>query len=663
MEWHIQKHSVVSVDTTSPTPSKGVKKGTWHRDDGSVHEVEILDKNSIRLFSKWFLRTQSYFVETQDHILVLKDKRIYQDPSRYKETIVAFQTLGRPHNLVHIEEGLTLAEAQALDIKNKVTVKNFNGHDLIISYKKDQFGNTTLLARPITIHTNKGADPKILESILERLRAGTRIPGEATKPALPDLIKRAEETGRASILVAVDMHTLHRVTLLKNHDGSFSIVDAPALISEAEIDQAGIRGVEAKRLHNEGGTILAKLFDLAMNSSDRKAEYIFRSPTGTTDWSKRVILQIHIKDDGTVTFGLGSPLAQGGSKFVRKVVRFGSRIKAYAEATHFGRVEDRGKKATMEAEDLMHFEHPHILKLRKVYVRVPPTIDESRESALTPIPLSQTGLRTEFCDGGTAVSLTLNACTPGSKECLQRLQVAYDAAQALAYIHTRDQVDGSDEPVYAHMDFKPANLFIDGDPPVGIVGDINPQRVGVPAPTTPAYADFESCSFCSSGCNPPANAACDVWALGLTLFEFMYGKAANPFANQELNRRDEAAFRKAYEELINKLRNSPIDNLIRSMLQWDRKARTKLNATFLIRFEQVIAELREERAPSPFHEGPLTPKASGPSSPPTSPTQQESTSIARGSKSASFAASETQLTPPPQPQSLRPEARSTSQSS
>ena len=80
MEWHIEKQDVVSVDATAPESSKGSKKGVWHRSDGTTHEVEIIEKNSLGTFQKWRLQFSTYYVETQDHILVLQDKHIIQDP-------------------------------------------------------------------------------------------------------------------------------------------------------------------------------------------------------------------------------------------------------------------------------------------------------------------------------------------------------------------------------------------------------------------------------------------------------------------------------------------------------------------------------------------------------------------------------------------------------
>ena len=542
--------------------------------------------------------------------------------------------------------------AAKLGIKNGATFKNIDGKELLITYKKDQFGNTTLLARPVIIHADERFDPKTIDIIQERLRSGARGAGEATKPALPDLLERAEKTGRASILVAIDKQTLHRVTLLKNNDGSFMLMYAEAGISESEVQHAGIDGADAKRLRENGGAILTKLFELAMGSSTKRAEYVLKSPTGSIDWATKVIVQLHVKEDGTVTFGISSPLAKGGSKLVRKVMRFGARIKDYAEATPLGRVAEREAKAQQEAEKLSQFAHPRILKLRKVYMRDVSTFNEGRDSGSETMSIPQAGLRTELCEKGSAVALTLTPCTPKSKECIEKLQVAYDAACALAHIHAKDRVDGSEEPVYAHMDFKPANLFITGDPPVGILGDINPRKVGAPSPTTIAYADFESIKYSSSA--HPAN---DVWALGLTLFEFMYGKDANPFLNPELNRSDEASFRAAHEELLKRLKNGPIDDLIRSMLQWERKDRPKLDDAFLTRFERVIAEQRSEAPVSSFREGPLSPKF-GPSSPSSSPSQPEPAPIARGTKSASFAAPQPTLSPPGQSGHLSPGARS-----
>ena len=105
-------------------------------------------------------------------------------------------------------------------------------------------------------------------------------------------------------------------------------------------------------------------------------------------------------------------------------------------------------------------------------------------------------------------------------EALERITVVYQAALGLAYIHHNfpDKM--------AHMDFKPQNLFLtlmDGKL-VGKVGDLNLHEEGDIATVTPFYLDLEGPLYGRENHGKiPAHQVCDVWALGITLFEVLNG--------------------------------------------------------------------------------------------------------------------------------------------
>jgi hypothetical protein len=110
---------------------------------------------------------------------------------------------------------------------------------------------------------------------------------------------------------------------------------------------------------------------------------------------------------------------------------------------------------------------------------------------------------------------------------------------------------------------------------------------------TPDYTDWET------RMTGKANQANDVWALGLTLFESMYGEKANPFHVGGLGIMSEEAFNAAHAKLLKTMANdhSPQANVIRKMLVLKAEERPKLtDPAFQREFESASKALEAEAA-------------------------------------------------------------------
>jgi NIMA (never in mitosis gene a)-related kinase len=126
---------------------------------------------------------------------------------------------------------------------------------------------------------------------------------------------------------------------------------------------------------------------------------------------------------------------------------------------------------------------------------------------------------TEYCDGTPGNLLKLINDSPGNKLSVElTVRMLLQLASALSYMHEKSII---------HRDVKSANLFLMSDGTVKL-GDFGIGRVieegfaetqvGTPAYTPPAII-----------CNLPYDFHCDVWSLGVTVYQMLTGRL--PFAS------------------------------------------------------------------------------------------------------------------------------------
>jgi hypothetical protein len=475
-----------------------------------------------------------------------------------------------------------MLEAEEAPSKEATRFVSIGEQYVRLGCQKDADGRFIIASKQVRVEHKEFPREKqeVFDSIMSILQSGKRE-GKVSKPALLRLLEQADKEGKGSVFVTVN-NTLYRAIVTKKDTCTFDITYTEPLLTEEDLQCTKLSPEDAKYLKTHGDKVLHKLFNLAIeeqSSHENKRVKILLQKT---------FIQMHIKADGTITVGMGTNLGVGSSKIARKIVKGNLRAKVYVEATP---IDFGGPILKQEAQKMEKFAGPNILKIRKYYVK----------TSLNYLPKTgqvyfnrEEGIKSEFCDGGTAESL-FHSRPKNLQERLQRLSIVRDAAQGLAHIHHYSlDLDDKGAPIkYAHMDFKPANLFLkkEGKRIVGIVGDVAPIAEGNRSATTPSYGDWEIQHESETRQPHKSSQANDVWALGITLVELMYGEKANPFLSKTRRKED---FEKAHQKLLQKLGDSPEDTLIKEMLVLDRTARPQLTPIFLQKFEDAIATLEKQ---------------------------------------------------------------------
>lgn len=258
-------------------------------------------------------------------------------------------------------------------------------------------------------------------------------------------------------------------------------------------------------------------------------------------------------------------------------------------------------KAQEEVAALQKFEHPDIIALEprtvkalKNEVRV--HIAGSSEPDFTEV---QVGYKLKLYELGTAAWYLDQGIAPDeeSGEIYQRLGILLSATRATQHIHS---FPGK----YAHMDIKLANIFLTQGPVLirAVLGDINPKpegekeitTAGVYLPPEQGAMKAGKSSFFGS------DQGSDIWALGLTYYEIMYGKAPYPAAWEDIKKAPPYVSMQEYEkfradieaELVKRdadPRLRSFNTLIREALTMDPSARIK-SAELLARLETIVEE-------------------------------------------------------------------------
>lgn len=298
------------------------------------------------------------------------------------------------------------------------------------------------------------------------------------------------------------------------------------------------------------------------------------------------IIELHKKLDLSVTLSLKHPIAHGTFKRVFQVHKLGKDTKVYAESSPIKPEFIPELQTAFQA--LQFFRNEHIISARKlIQDSILQYVLESKALSVTQEPR----LQTELYQLG---SCQLYAKKPpfGPSELYERFSIFVDTVKAVAHIHSVVQTDSVDQTVirFAHMDVKPANIFrnLENGKIVGKLGDVSIFQIGSKAIISPSYADKEA--FFNGKI---AHQACDVWALGMTLFNFLYAREKNPFRLPETLSSPEQ-FDIGVQTLLGSLLQTPFDDIIRECLHPNRDNRPVLSEQFIARLESLKSSLAPE---------------------------------------------------------------------
>lgn len=392
--------------------------------------------------------------------------------------------------------------------------------------------------------------------------------------AMAELIATAQELGRASLRVSHHEQLLH-IVVTKQQERTFLVELAPWSLSDRELSLFEVEKAIEPSLLNKN------FFSLYKDALEKLSIHSGKKITITHDLSGTQRIQLAL-DHGLVTFGIDTFLGEGTFKKAARVLRLDIHEKMYAKC--IPAAPGKRKKLLAEATSMQQLHNQYVVKFRKF----------SQKSF---------SLQMEYCNRGTA-KIFQDQPPKAAHEVALRLTVLYHAALGLAYIHS---LPGK----LAHMDFKPGNLFLTEEEGqlVGKVGDLCPRKDSERAAATIQYLDIEAIISFPHRKFIASSQACDVWALGLTLFECMYGKAASPFPqlftntiNPSLNNTSPDIqiqlmnlFDLGLSSLHFKL-NDPnplvgrkVPNLLRQMLTLSRQPRTALTDDFLQEFHSALS--------------------------------------------------------------------------
>lgn len=334
--------------------------------------------------------------------------------------------------------------------------------------------------------------------------------------------------------------------------------------------------------------LLPKLYAQAMSFANKKEVGVYISTE-----KEFLYTQLHVKKNSTIVLGIETYFDGEVFNKVQKMIKitipfvaipfkgsekkekfdFGSSVKRYGEV-----ISERKDLSFLKQQELVmkKFASPYTLRAEKIFVKnIIPNIWNRR-----------VGIKMDLYDFDSAETF-VQYHPATKKELLGRLLVGYDAAKGLSFIHeySSDLDSTTRKPIrYAHMNFKPENLYISRKNGilVGIVGNVNPMPEGVKVFSTSLYTSPEI-SF-DGGCSSQAN---DVWSLGITFFELIYGRGANPFSSQE-----NFPFFTKYQILMKFLEEqmpyNPINSVIAMMLSHQALKRPRLK-TVLPLIERAIA--------------------------------------------------------------------------
>lgn len=414
------------------------------------------------------------------------------------------------------------------------------------------------------------------------------------KPALPLLLQQANEADQASVLISCE-GKIYRAIVTKNSSGEFSLSYTDAQFTKEELDAFEAAGF---RVLGEGGEARAvrtitSLFKNAMLVPSRAEELREQKVLFEEGEVKKkaeflrdhAAIQIHVKEDGTITIGISTLVGEGAFNKVWKKETFGVMKKIYAEI--IGKSARSVEELAKAAAALQKFSAPHVLAFRKFSQKFTSFFYGTSKQQLHRVAT----LKTEYCEGLSALPLVMEA--PSSpEEQLERLSILHHAAQGVFSIQQKGA---------AHMDVKPENILLalENETLVAKMGDINPQQEGSTAPaTTRAFLDMEGILDMHDKGKVQSSNACDVWALGLSLFEFMYGREQNPFITQAIDPHSPMAmisFRENRESLLKTLDDTKcskkINALIVKMLTLTRAKRPELNEDLLNELQEAMTEL------------------------------------------------------------------------
>lgn len=381
-----------------------------------------------------------------------------------------------------------------------------------------------------------------------------------TLPIFPQLVDRAMREGKASILISLRDQPF-RLHLKKEGERCVQATMSEATILDQDLNAL----VSSKFFTNEEVNQLRDIFDKNIHILYRLASRQFRKKEAGAFYDN-LYIQIHLKEDGSITVGFAKKLREGSIKSPQKMAQMGFVNKTYVEAPLKPALSKNFRmNSIMEAErqSLDMFQHPRLVMKRKDMEKDIPVLDVKNKTVSNQL---LNGFKSPFYEQTEAVSLTTPPKT--KQDILFRLRVARDAAEGLSFIHTKG---------YVHGDFKPKNIFLSKEDR-GIVGDLSPVKEGERLRVfTKAFLDPQNVVEGLKAGQPFGSRTSDVWAFGVSLLEFVYGKDNNFFASDVFNYNGETSLKNIFNELALLFSKNPrytdINNLLMEIFTVDRSSR------------------------------------------------------------------------------------------
>lgn len=362
----------------------------------------------------------------------------------------------------------------------------------------------------------------------------------APHSVLPDVIRETQAKQEATVYVSKDdiiyslFFTKFQVpqanqSFLEQQpflDGITTFL-TPLQIEQKDLQHAHVACSEIAEVLTATNSSLSFLYKKAA-TFPLKAQYAGIEITNTCS------IFLHIKTNRTVRLIARYLYEEGSSKQIHLVTKFGFPQKS---SIHASSPEDPSGICE-EGAHLKSLSHPCIVEggqffQKKVSVwgkGLCPWSSKSWHSVL------YTGIKERFYEKGDAYFLTKKP--PESiQEVIERCYIIQDISLGLAQIHQR--IEKKRGTHLAHMDVKPSNIFLTmcNGRMRGALGDINPIAEGKKALTTLLYCSPENMNSYVIDDLIISSREHDVWALGICLLEFMYGKDRDPFTKNKYQER------------------------------------------------------------------------------------------------------------------------------